>query len=591
MFIAGWNLSAQERVRAFGAFGGMVEVYPQLDPGSAWQVSSGKAWAAGMHDPYDDRQNRQYVFRAEQETVIFDGCPVDRTGRFWALDAAALAVHWSLLPEVLEGQFVVLRIRVGGGLDVITDFLGMSQVYYRQEGPVCWISNSVELIVRSSGATGIDPLGASLALSLGWVGADRTLMRGVRVIPPGACWKWRESQGYPIADQYFTPRHLSSLGRTHRFTRQDALELRENLTGMCRLLAQFSDCLSCPITGGRDSRVLVSLMQHGSLQGSFYTDGEPGSGEVEISRRIAGKLGLAHTTVQKDIRAIEAVWDDLSRMLIRQNDGLVSLWQVADLWHPSGSPGRMGLWGIGGEIARGNYSNPRLFVGRKGVEDVKQFLIGRVLDDHHGLVRAEAFEAAQEFLGTWVNEMTGEGVEPVDMPDFFYTYERIRRWAGSNARKIRPVHDLFSPFCTRAFVTEAFRLTAAYRYSEPLHYELLRLDPVLHAIPFLKEPWRPQMPAVNMVSAVWRKRVKARLSARNMDSGSPSIQALLMQKRWRHFREFCLDQRSSPLWGFIDRNRFEAVMGGQPDLRLCHDMGLELFQIFTLFYYMGDIQS
>jgi asparagine synthase (glutamine-hydrolysing) len=590
LFIAAWNLSEHDRQKALAAIPGMGGVYPQLDLGTMWGVSSGKAWAGGVHDRAGGSLKRQYVFQSEQEVLFFDGCPVDRTGRFWALDAPALAANWNSLTGSLEGQFVVMRVgRESSGLDLITDFLGMSQVYYRHEGGAWWISNSVELISRAAGVTGVDPLGVSLALSLGWAGADRTLMRDVRVIPPGSCWTWREPGEQPSARQYFLPRHLARSSRRQQFTGIDAIKLREELTGMCRILSRFSGFLSCPVTGGRDSRVLVSLMRHGSIRGQYYTDGEAESNEVKISQRIAEQLGLQHTTAPKDVREIVEGWDEVSGRVIRQNDGMVSLWQVADLWKPSSSQGSVGLWGIGGEIARGNYSNPRLFVGRKGVGDIKRFLSRRVLDGHGGLVRMEAFLAARDYLESWVDEMSGEGFAPVDIPDLFYTYERIRRWAGSNARKILPVHDLFSPFCTRAFVGEAFRLQAAYRYSEPLHYQLLALDPVLHAIPFLKEPWRPQCPAVNMLSAVWRRRL--RLGGRKKAVGSASIQESLMRNRWCHFREFCLDQESSPLWGFIDRGRFEAVMRGQPDIGLCQDKGLPLFQIFTLFYYARNFRS
>jgi asparagine synthase (glutamine-hydrolysing) len=153
-----------------------------------------------------------------------------------------------------------------------------------------------------------------------------------------------------------------------------------------------------------------------------------------------------------------------------------------------------------------------------------------------------------------------------------------------------PLHDQFTPFCTRPFFTAAFRLPAAYRYSEPLHFQLLHLDPVLHKLPFLGEPWRPQIPALNMFSAIWRRRVKPALSLRANDAES-SIQSLLLETLWSHFRSSCLDRSTSQLWDYIDRSSFETMMSGQPDSRLFNRFGLPIFQIVTLFAYERVIHS
>jgi asparagine synthase (glutamine-hydrolysing) len=409
-------------------------------------------------------------------------------------------------------------------------------------------------------------------------------MRDIRVVPAGSIWKWRDGSANPVQDQHFRPRRLLQAGRKRRFLQPDALQLRDELAALCRRLSEYSGSLSCPVTGGRDSRVLVSLMRHGGIRGRYFTEGVPGSGELEISSRIAQNIGIPHTICLKNAQAISESWASVSGQLIRQNDGMVSLWQAADIWEPSATPEHLGLWGIGGEIARGNYSNPLLFIGSKTVTDIKRFLASRLIDDHGSLVRKETCEIARCYLGSWVDRMTDEGFAPVDMPDLFYLYERIRRWGGSNARKTLPVHEQFSPFCTRAFVEDAFRLPASYRYSEPLHYQLLHLDPVLHGFPFIKEPWRPQQPPINMVSAIWRKRVKPALSLAATDT-SPSIQSLLLKSRWTHFRELCLDRSSSPLWDYINRGRFEALMNGSPDSRMHDQAGLPLFMIVTLFDY------
>jgi asparagine synthase (glutamine-hydrolysing) len=198
-------------------------------------------------------------------------------------------------------------------------------------------------------------------------------------------------------------------------------------------------------------------------------------------------------------------------------------------------------------------------------------------------------------LQSFVGELIGEGFPPLDVPDAFYTFERVRRWAGSNARKSRAVSDRFSPFCTKTFVEAAFRLPALYRCSEPLHYEVIRLLlPELHRLPFGNDPWPFQQPFVNLVRmAAERQTHRARSGLRQrifrqrlrrLKRAVDFDHTAWLEAKCAWLRELCLDQPDSLLWEFVDRAKFERLTAKTADAAARRGSIDGLYAVATLFH-------
>lgn len=243
------------------------------------------------------------------------------------------------------------------------------------------------------------------------------------------------------------------------------------------------------------------------------------------------------------------------------------------------------LWGIGGEIGRRYYATPEWYLVGTGDGRARDLLSRRMVSDANGLIRPEAVDLAATHVRNWFDDMRAEGFRPMDIPDAFYTYERVRRWAGSNSRKSRPVGDIFSPFCTRPFVEAAFSLHALYRYSEPIHYEILRLSPLLHRIPFQKEPWRPQMPGLNLLVGAWRKKIVRRLVRRRGAEIAAYDQHALLDAIAPKLRTFCRDQESATLWQLIDRSKLDRLLGPDVPAQERRLYASAIYGAVTLCYY------
>lgn len=571
---------------ALASLRGMVSAYPCLDAESIRKVAGERVFAAVMHEKSDGNMEglRRGQFSASQ-ICFYDGSLIDPSGRFNPMDADELRAHWHEIGNTLEGQFSAVRadLRVPF-LEVRNDFLGIGQVYFWTEHGRWLLSNSVELIARIIQSAELDSVGIALALSFGWVPGARTLHGAVRVLPEAAHWRWEGARDDPVKVCDYPARRLWSQPRASRFGHSEAAELGKRLARICGELSKHQGVLECPITGGRDSRLLVLLMMQADISTRYYTDAFPGSeADVALGHQIAEKFGLPYDVITKDLDDLVRAWSPAVERLVRQNDGMISLWQVVDVLCGA-LPDKTRptqLWGIGGEIGRGYYDNPKWRYGSKTPRLATQLLAGKLLHKSE-LINDAAYIAATRFLDQWVMQKLDSGCPIADIPDLFYTFERVRRWAGANARKVRPYINLFAPLCTRPFVEAAFRLKPSLRFSEPLHYEMVRLIPKLHEIPFSPEPWRNQNPDLAMFKMIWEKKIR-----RAYTTGTTPIsnQAILLERKLDEVRDFCLAKGDSGIWNYVRQPEFESLLSKttSPEARQRHLP--VLLQVVTLLRY------
>jgi asparagine synthase (glutamine-hydrolysing) len=239
------------------------------------------------------------------------------------------------------------------------------------------------------------------------------------------------------------------------------------------------------------------------------------------------------------------------------------------------------VWGIGGETARGNYDHPIWHYGWKTPSFAKRFLGSKLLERSE-LFTPEPAATASKFLDQWMDQKLDEGCPVADIPDVFYAAERVRRWAGSNTRKARSHMDLFAPLCTRPFVEAAFGLSAPLRFSEPIHYQLLRLNPELHGIPFSSEPWRNQNPNLSMPQMIWEKKIRR---VPPTHPAATAYQEILLERKLQDVRDYCLSDRDSHIWHYVRRPQFESLISSDSPPGTRKSQVSLILQIVTLFRY------
>src|SRR5690606_11373492 len=91
----------------------------------------------------------------------------------------------------LEGQALIIRFnKLTNYVDIITDTIGVEQVYYCITEGGLLLSNSLKLIEDAGISYQMDHRGISYYMGIGWIASDCTLREGVKLIPSGQHWQW-----------------------------------------------------------------------------------------------------------------------------------------------------------------------------------------------------------------------------------------------------------------------------------------------------------------------------------------------------------------------------------------------------------------
>ena len=609
LFILTWNCNPTISDGAILSLAKMKSLYHHLDLNSLWQYKYKDLVVSSIHIAPELSGKRQYRHISEANITLFDGCSVDTEHAFSAHRAGEAESHWDEISQDVEGQFVYIKAAKNAeSLEIITDPIGVYQVYITKVGEGHIISNSAYLIEAISDRRNIDLLGASLYLSMGWAGSDRTLLNGIHVLPGGSITSFHHDQPIPKFKKYFSRQNI--LPGSNKL---DIDQTTKQLSNIVKLTSDI-DLLECPITAGRDSRALVAMIHNQKIPARYFSSGETNTADVEIGSLIAHKFNLKYRHLNQAENFTEQQWDEAIHRILFQTDGMGTLAHIGNgLNHPTDiEQFKIHYYGAGGEIARSYWFKGRedLYLFPASINRCRNALKQRLNNNRAILLNPETLESFNNYIDNYAASVLDDGFKPMDIERLFYTEERVRRWAGNNFRQVNDYMDVFSPYCTRPFVIASFMISQLERYAEAIHYRLIaKLDPELCQLP-METPWNVQdLNALYSIIALKYAKKKTKsirnkifnlsFFKRKQPKMSHSIQEIAskrssqdiaskrsdwLEDRIEVFRSFCLDQNNSEIWGYFNKAKFEDLMRKDQVVQRKKHQGV-LYDAITLFCY------
>lgn len=412
------------------------------------------------------------------------------TGRGRLLDAAAVAVLLDrpgrALPADIAGEYAVARLHPCGTLEAFSDAAGLHQLFRRTDGRAAVASRAAFLAALADDWT---PDAASAL----WISAI-----GYRV---GEHSGWRGVAQIPQAHRLVADRAGAKLRAT-----DDAIHLPETRgfayggaalieTGVeqaqaALLLGVGDDAIDLPITGGKDSRVILALALAAGLRDriTLFTRGYGGHPDVLAGEAIARIVGSPHRREppRGSDDPADLTADAFLRMLATlayQTDGGMGGWD-----NVSGTAiGREALiTGHMGELLKAYAKKPF----PPGPLDPVAMVRSQAPFDPIGLLRADAQARLSAQLSDQMAAARAAGAQEGDLPDLFYWRNRVPNWLGGirgiKAFERQPVMPLGVP----ALLRLAFRMTPEERKAELAHFELIRRTaPELLTPAFAHQSW------------------------------------------------------------------------------------------------------
>jgi hypothetical protein len=348
----------------------------------------------------------------------------------------------------------------GGGPLVQTDGLGRAQLLEYDDGALWAVTNKVVALRALGVALELEPVDWAAKSAVGWFPMVRTGYRRLAYLAPGTQLRVERGGVRRRVDDV-----LREWVHPPPMAPEEALELgRAALVRHVRDGAPYLDRPAAGLTGGWDTRAVVSSFVAAGVGVRAKVKGREGSLDVAIARRLAGIAGLELDVLEE----AELPPDDAAEL--ERSIRLALLWQGGLMWsenHKAFLTGdasgldrpTLNVMGQHGEIARGSYERRIKAWKARGAHEYEDRLVAKLLKDAPAGLRPEALAHAEAVVREAFAQGRRYDLDGLAALDFFHLLERTRRYSGASLSS-QP-NLVFTPFLDPDVIRAAFAYRAA----------------------------------------------------------------------------------------------------------------------------------
>ena len=374
----------------------------------------------------------------------------------------------------------------------ITDRCGSYHLFYRRQGLRTLLSTSSAVLAQCGPAV-FDPVGLHEFVATGVIYEDRTLWSDVRKVP-GGCVLTIAGNGDLQSEPYWSFADVPA--ETLTLDEADSA-LRNALGSVLNALSTAEYPLVSDLTGGYDSRLLLSALLASKQPFTTTVTGQADDPDVRVAADIAQRFGLKLEVIQP----LRELPPDLLMRALHMTDGECDMFEYANILHTQSSHvagHAASLNGSFGELARGYWWEllwPKL--GRMQVLDANMLSRRRfaALPYEAGL-----FAGAADFkLDKHLGEVVTRTLKPIQhqpnttQMDCAYYSLRMQRWQGRIASSTNRLWPSFSPVGFAQVLDPILAAKAATRFRSLLARKVISHNVKLGKIPL--EHGYPPCPA------------------------------------------------------------------------------------------------
>jgi len=397
------------------------------------------------------------------------------------------------LVNELEGFFVIVVYdQRTQEVVVLTDLVGSCHSFMRTWNHGVAISGSSFLLASLSGYH-LDPIGCQEFLYGGVIYENRSFYKNISKLGPASIFKFSDG-GLKSEQKYWkiTDIDLESLQG------EAAIGcLTENVIQAAKKIGEVYPHPVCDLTGGYDSRALVSAILKGGVKFSTTVSGPASSHDVRVAGGLARLKGLPHLHVPPDGTIS---FPEIKNAFIF-TDGEYDLLDYARIFRVQKLLAKnfdISLNGSFGEVGRG-YWWELLYphVGkRRQLESERLARLRYAAQPFLPLVSSS--QGGIDFVAhlTQVIERTNAGLHSLPntcQMDHAYLVMRMQRWQGRIASSTNRLWPCLSPFLFRSVLETMLKIVFPLRRRSLLVRKMIeRLDPSMARFPL--EQGYPALP-------------------------------------------------------------------------------------------------
>lgn len=257
----------------------------------------------------------------------------------------------------MNGSFCGLLVDLRSGVSLLfNDRFGAGRLYVHEAEDGLYCASEAKALLRLFPRTRrLEPGAVAETFSFGCVLGDRTLFKGISLLPPGSCWRI-DHRGVVQKRRHFEPSDLEN-----RAPLPDAAFYEALREAFARVLPRYLDCSSRPgmsLTGGLDSRMILAWAHAapGALPCYSFASTMRDCHDVTLARRVAELSHQPHLTLRVGPDML-AQFPGLAARCVEVSDGTMDVSGAVEIYANwmarEVSPVRI-TGNYGSEIMRGN---------------------------------------------------------------------------------------------------------------------------------------------------------------------------------------------------------------------------------------------
>jgi asparagine synthase (glutamine-hydrolysing) len=464
-------------------------------------ATGGDDWGVlALHPPHGEVWQWSVMAQDASLTAVTFGLPVgiDLSGGPLRLARRVLGgedVHASVLPP-----FGLLAIEGSSRAVIQQDWLGMCRIFTAEAQGITAFATRPSLVAQFLGLPLQADVDGWLSYTLcGHFGGMRSPIQGVRLLDPGRRVSVQRREGGGWASTLEQRRNLDDV-IAHGIALRDAgvnaaLDLAARaVADVVRTAADLAvGDITVGLSGGKDSRVIAAALIAADRIPRFQTHDDL-TAEGETATRL---LAMLHE--RRGIETQHRV-NKVGNSAVVQSVGLRErierLQRIYDYQFPStysvralrserlgATQGPMSFTGAGGELATG-YWYPPINGDTDDTDDVSgrraaaQHLLAAV---DQSVAANDVLQAEHERIDAILDNGVDLGLRGVELCDYLYLVERVRRWYTSAYAT-----GMIVPFLAPDYVAATFALSAEDKRARFFHHGLIgRLVPEWADVPYV----------------------------------------------------------------------------------------------------------
>ncbi len=531
---------------------------------------------------------KAYAASTDREFCTFNGVPyvLESQGEPWAEVLLRRLSAGSLDVATLGGYYNLLHVQ-GDQVSAWNCVTRIEPIYWVRNEHCMVIGNRASLVqalaLRST-AFRYQPIALLSMTTAGWLAHDLTPFEGVEVLQVGQQIK---IEGDRVSFISYKPYEFVEIpDPSPEQIDQLSHQMLEQLMAGIKLISTFSKRIWINLSGGKDSRIMAAICARAGIDFYCVTSGAPEDREVIVASEVAQILGVEHQTSSRPPASTEIPQVDIFGMIrqhIAQSDGMLNIF---DPIYPVRLQPNVLLNGHGGECLRGGYE--RLW--RPLIESREMaatFFKHLNLHNKDIILRPDAIERQEEINKNIVEAYFQTAFPLENFYDYIYTVYREGRGISNIRQAAAYGAFAFSPFLNDNLLRLGWQLPLAMRRDDRLYYQLLlRLHPQLAHHRFSDSRWKFEAdgPGPETSQEDWLKRAPL--------PPSPPVQGA---HHWRMgyddylrpiVRDYLLQNRSNPVYEFIDIGKLEKVLDQEPPTT--YGVMQSVFGILTAAYFLSE---